>query len=316
VVDDAEKKWCEKTNKDNDDNLEDTSDDLDTIQKDITKLKNDINDPASGLKFQIAEAQDNLKTNLKNQGTETGTRRDENIEYQKDVHVMEDCINTIEKAEVTLKEYYDSLDNEQIGFIQLGDDPKAPDTFEGDYKGQNEQAQKVLGLLGDIKKATGKEEDAAHESEQSSQHDYEDSMTTLTEAEADLEKSITKLNKDLASKEKELEAKYEDETNTEKEKIAIERYIEKVKPGCTFVLGKYDTRKKARTAEKKALNTAKGKLKGSPSFKSAQRQAKEDGFGKCKASCLKDEAGAVCKACMSGVSVPGYCAGHKGAKGC
>jgi len=318
-VDDNEKKWCEDTNKDNSDNLSDKTDELDGIQADITKLKNDINDPASGLKFQIAEAQDSLKTNLKNQGSETDTRREENLEYQKDVHVMEDAINTIKKAEGTLKDYYDSLDNQQLGdFLQISssDDPDAPDTFEGDYAGQNEQAKKVLGLLGGLRKETVKEEHAAHDAERTGQHDYEDSMEALTKDEAGLYKTIAKLNKDLTSKEKELETKFEDETNTEKEKIAIERYIAKIKPGCSFVLDKYDTRKKARTAEKKALNTAKSKLKGSPSFKSAQAKAKEDGFGKCKALCVKDEAGAKCKACLGGISVPGYCAGHAGAKGC
>merc|ERR1719247_440883 len=101
-------------------------------------------------------------------------------------------------------------------------------------------------------------------------------MKTLTDEEADYQESIAKLNKDLTQKEKDLEAAFEDETNTEKEKIAIERYIAKIKPGCTFVLTKYDARKTSRTAEKKALAGAKAKLKGSPSFKAATQQAKEE----------------------------------------
>jgi len=315
-VDDEEKAWCEKTNKENDDNLSDKKDELKTIQGDITKLKNDINDPASGLKFQIAEAEDNLKTNLKNQGEETDTRREENLEYQKDQHNMADCIDTIEKAKGVLKDYYDSLDNEQVGLIQMKADPKAPETFEGDYKGQNEQGKAVIKLLSDIQDSVTKEANAGHEAERKLQHDYEDSMESLTDQEEKTQESIAKLNKDLASKEKDLEAAFESETSTEKEKIAIERYIEKLKPGSTFVLEKYDERKKARSAEKKALNTAITKLKGSPSFKSAQRQAKEDGFGSCKATCLKDEPHANCQACLAGVSVPGYCAGHKGTPGC
>lgn len=315
-VDDEEKKWCEDTNQKNDDNLSDKKDELTDIRADISKLKADIGDAESGLKKDIADTEESLKTNLKNQGEQTDKRREENLEYQKDVHNMEDCINTIKKAEETLKEYYDALDNEQIGFLQISDDPDAPDTFEGDYKGQNEQAKKVLKLLGDLRKATVDENNSEHDAERKSQHDYEDSMADLTEAEEDLKESIVKLNKDLTSKEKELDAKFEEETVTEKEKIAIERYMEKIKPGCDFVLNKYDERKKARTAETKALNTAKDKLKGSPAFKSAQQKAKEDGFGDCKADCVKNEAGAKCKACLAGISVPGYCAGHKGAPGC
>jgi len=316
--DDEQKQWCEDTNKDNDDNLSDKKDDLKTVQKEITKLKEDINDPASGLLFQISEAKDSLKTNLANQGKETKTRREDNLDYQQDVSTMSDCITTVEKAAEVLKEYYDAQDNEQIGFLQTGtkEDPDPPATFEGAYKGQNEQGKKVMGLLADIVKATWKEESAAHDAEASAQHDYEDSMKSLTDSEAGLEETIAKLNKDLAGKEKDLEGKYEEETNTEQEKIAIERYIAKIKPGCTFVLTKYDARKTSRAAEKKALAGAKAKLKGTPAFKTAMQQAKEDGFGKCKATCLKSEANVKCQACLAETSIPGYCAGHKNTPGC
>jgi len=312
-VDNEEKAWCTKTNKKNADNLEDKSDELQTIKKDITKLKNDINDPSSGLKNQIKTAEDSLKTNLENQGKETKTRREENLEYQQDVHTQEQVIETLDKASLVLKDYYDGLDNEQLGFLQIG---VAPKTFGEKYNGQNEQAKKVLGLLADIRKGTWDEEKVTHDSELKSQHDYEDSMEALTKSEAGLQETIVKLNKDLASKEKALVAAFEDETNTEKEKIAVERYIEKLKPGCDFILGKFDARKKARAAEKKALNNAISKLKGSPSYKSATSQAKLDALGKCKDTCTKDAAHANCKACLGGISVPGYCAGHKGAKGC
>jgi len=315
-VDNEEKKWCEDTNKENKDNLSDKNDELDTIEGDVTELKNAIEDPAKGLKFQIKETEENLKTNLENQGKETTERREDNLEYQKDQHNMADAIETIEKASNVLTEYYESLDNEQIGFIQTSKDPEPPKTFEGKYKGQNEQGKAVLKLLADLVKDTTKESYAAHEAEQKAQHDYEDSMESLTEAEAGLQESIVKLNKDLAGKEKDLESKYQEQTGAEKEKIAIERYIEKVKPGCTFILDNYDARKKSRSAEKKALEGAKSKLKGSPSYKTAMQKAKEDGFGDCKELCLKNEKGAKCQACLSGVSVPGYCAGHKNAPGC
>merc|ERR1719253_635573 len=113
--------------------------------------------------------------------------------------------------------------------------------------------KKVLKLLADISKATVKEQYGEHTTEKEAQHDYEDSMETLTKAEAAYQKSIVKLNKDLAGKEKDLEAAFESETTKEKEKIAIERYIAKLKPGCDFVLDNFDSRKASRKAEKKAL---------------------------------------------------------------
>jgi len=315
-VDNSEKTWCTDTNKKNSDNLDDKKDELTDVQDEIDKLKADINDPKEGLKFQISEADDGLKTNLKNQKDQTKTRRDDNLQYQKDVGVMSEVISTLAKASDVLTDYYDSVDNEQVGLIQVHEDPDPPSTFGNKYKGQNENAKKVLKLLADISKATVKEQYGEHTTEKEAQHDYEDSMETLTKAEAAYQVSIVKLNKNLAGKEKDLEAGFESETAKEKEKIAIERYIAKMKPGCDFVLDNFDSRKASRKAEKKALEGAKTKLKGSPAFKSAMQQAKEDGFGKCKDTCLTDEAGAKCKACQGGISVPGYCAGHKGAKGC
>jgi hypothetical protein len=315
-VDDAEKEWCEKTEKEQKDSLDDKKDELKTTQDDIKKLDADINDPKSGLKFQIQEAKDSLKENLENQGKETKTRREENLEYQKDARTMADAVDMITQAEQVLNDYYSTLDNEELGLIQTKADPEPPKTFKGNYEGQNENAKKVLKLLDGLKEDTVKEANTAHDDERKSQHDYEDSMKELTKTEAELKETLAKLNKDLATKEKDLQFKYEDETVQEKEKIAIERYIEKIEPGCKFITGKFDDRKTARKAEKKALEGAKKKLKGSPSYKLATQKAKEGAMGECKDTCLKDGGDAKCKACLAGVSVPGYCAGHKGAKGC
>jgi hypothetical protein len=192
-VDDNEKAWCEKTTDEQKQNLDDKKDELQTIKDDIKKLNTEIDDPASGLKKQITDAEDSLKTNLENQAEETKTRRSDNLEYQKDVGTMSDAISLITQAEQTLTDYYDSLDNEQLGFIQ--EEPKAPDTWEGSYKGQNEQAKTVLKLLDDIKKSTTDEANTEHENESKAQSDYEDSMEALTKEEAELQESIAKLNK-------------------------------------------------------------------------------------------------------------------------
>jgi hypothetical protein len=281
-VDDEQKTYCEDINKKNQGNLDDKTDSLTAIEGDITKLKTTLEDPMVGLRFQIKEAEDGLKTNLENQGKETVTRREENIEYQKDVSTMSDVMSTLDKSTKVLKDYYESLDNEQVGLVQKHhQDPAPPTTWAkekgqnaGGYAGQNEQAKKVLGLLENIKKSTGSEQVAAHDAELKEQHDYEDSMKTLTEAETGSQESIVKLNEDLATKEKELNAKIQDQTSTEREQIAIERYIAKMKPGCDFVLEKYSDRKAARIAEKAALVDATKKLKGSPSFQSATQKAK------------------------------------------
>lgn len=271
-VDNDQKAFCEKTNERNSNNLDAAKDSLNTIEADITKLKADINDPTTGMKIQMIEAEESLKTNLKNQATETSTRRKENIAYQKDVSTMGDAISMLVKAEKMLTGYYDSLDNEQVGLMQRG--PTPPKTFKGPYQGQNEQAKKVLGMLAFIKSETAKEEQVAHDSELKSQHDYEDSMKALVDGEASLQETIAKINADLASTEKGLVEKHADQDNTERQKIALERYIEKMKPGCDFILKNYEDRTKSRALEKKSLQEVKAKLKTTPAFASAQQKAK------------------------------------------
>jgi len=314
-VDEEQKTWCETTNDKNNQNLDGTKDSLNTIESDITKLKNSLNDPKTGMKQQLKDAEESLKTNLKNQGEETATRRKENLDYQKDVSTMSDAISMLAKADKVLTGYYESLDNEQVGLMQRGI-KQAPKTFEGSYKGQNEQAKKVLSMLAFISSESAKEQQVAHDGELKSQHDYEDSMKSLVEGEASVQETIAKINEDIAKAEKELEGKHEDQENTEQGQIALERYMEKIKPGCDSIQKNYDVRTTNRAAEKKALQGVKSKLKATPAFASAQQKAKEAAFGKCKGTCLKDEAAAQCKACLAGVSVPGYCAGHSGVKGC
>jgi len=59
-----------------------------------------------------------------------------------------------------------------------------------------------------------------------------------------------------------------------------------------------------------------GLIKATPAYKTAMAEAKVEGFGDCKEPCTKDEADAKCKACLADVTVPAYCAGHAGTKGC
>jgi len=312
-ADDHQKGWCLKSRRHNRKELEHEEDSLEKIESDITKLTADINDPKSGLKKQLSESDSSLKTNLKNQRAETLTRRAENLEYQKDVSTIQSSIHILSNAEKVLKKYYDTVDNEQLGLMQTG---AAPTTFKGAYKGQNEVAKKVLGMIAFIKADTWKEEKVAHDDERKDQHDYEDSMKALTGGEASLQVTIVKLTKDLATKEKELLAKREDRSDTQKEVIDVKRYIAKMKPGCDFVLGKYASRKKSRAAERKALVGAQQKLKATSAFKAAQHQDHMRSLGKCKSLCVKDKAHVSCLACLADVSIPGYCAGHIGTKGC
>merc|ERR1719428_1059825 len=173
----------------------------------------------------------------------------------------------------------------------------------------------VIGMLEFITEETVKEENEAHVAEESSQHEFEEDMDTLKANEKDTLKLITNLEEEIAQKESTIEKKYNDKFQTENEHKSLERYLEKIKPGCDFITENIETRKENRAAETDALNNAKDKLKSTPAYKSAAAAVEKEMLGKCADSCA-DKESVECKACLAGTSVTGYCAGHKGEAGC
>ena len=141
-------------------------------------------------------------------------------------------------------------------------------------------------------------------------------MADLKEKEANAQKSLANLQQNLADAEKELLEKKEDLAKTTEEKEAIETYLLKIKPGCDFITSNFETRESHRATEKAALENAVELIKGTPAFQAAVTAADHEALGKCKDTCVKDEAHVECKACLADTTIPGYCAGHAGTKGC
>merc|ERR1719298_209480 len=200
-----------------------------------------------------------------------------------------------------------------VVLMQKKEEPAPP---EADFSetGQG-QATDAVSMLGFILEETKKEEKQAHTDEETAQKTFEDSMNDLKTQEAACLESIATLTDSLASTEKTLEETTIDLQKTTKEKIVLERYLLKIKPGCDFITENIDTRKDNRAAETSALNTAKDKLMGTPAYKSAAAAVEKEMLGKCADSCT-DKSSVECKACLAGTSVTGYCAAHKGEAGC
>merc|ERR1712063_45322 len=127
-------------------------------------------------------------------------------------------------------------------------------------------------------------------------------MQSLKEEEADLEKSLATLQQTLADKEEELTLKQEELKKTIKEKLAIEAYLLKIKPGCDFITKNFDDREDNRAIETKALNKAKELIKGTPVYKAYVAEDHVESFGDCKDICTEDEEHVDCKACMAKVT--------------
>jgi len=307
--------WCKSERKTNKADRKQKISDIDGLDKKAAGLEEDIEDPVTGLKKQIDETQTSLLQNGDAQKTQTEERSEENTAYQADVKNLKSAANIIKQATTVLENYYNKMDK---AFLQSqGDtDPEPPKTWDGKYEGQSDKGGDVIGMLQFILKETVKEEDEAHSEEEKAQGEYEDSMTSLKKEQTKLDERLAGLQETLAEKEQDLLDTNKDLKSTTADKEAIEAYLDKIAPGCDFITDNFEQREKNRATETSALNKATRLIKGTPAYKTAVNDATVESYGDCKEPCIDNPKGAKCLACRADVTVPAYCAGHKGTPGC
>jgi len=314
VADDKQHDWCVSERAENNKLLTEKKALIVTLTGEIDKLVDTIENPETGLKAQIKEAEDTLEANIKSQKTMTSARVESNLAYQKDIENLVEAETLLKKAIVVLKAYYSKIVTSSAAMIQAS--PAPPDTWDADYKGQSTGGTNAISMLEFILENTKTEETQAHDAEKSAQHTYEDEMQSLKDEQASTEENLANLQKTLAEKEEELIGKKEDLAATKKAKASIEAYLLEIKPGCDFITLNLDTRTANREEEKAALNRATELIKGTPAYKVAIAEKHNETLGDCLSICAGREEHVECKACLASVTVPGYCAGHPGTEGC
>jgi len=308
--------WCKQEQTLNNNNLRKRKKEIQGLEKLIDDLETTIGHPKTGLKKQIEETENSLTENNDAQVSETKTRTEENVAYQADVKNLVSAQGILKKALKVLTTYYDDLEKQLAGaFVQTKEDPAPPDATLN-MEGQSSKGGDVMKMLNFILDETVKEENQAHADEEKAQADYEDSMESLKKQQAKMEKTLANLQEDLAEKEKELGDAQKDLKETVADKEAIIAYLAKIEPGCTFIQDNYDLREKNRATETNALNKATRLIKATPAYKTAVNAATVESYGDCKEPCVEDSSHVKCKACQADVTIPAYCAGHKGTKGC
>mmetsp|Transcript_36510 Transcript_36510/g.98844 ORF Transcript_36510/g.98844 Transcript_36510/m.98844 type:complete len:765 (-) Transcript_36510:85-2379(-) len=316
-ADDDELAWCQTERSTNSDNLKTKKSQITSLNSAIDALTKSIEDPQTGLKAMIQSDEDALEVNSQGQKTETKDRVDSNLAYQKDVENLVEAQALLGKAISVLKAYYAKIVGASFVAVSAPAGPAPPSTWDGSYKGQSAHGgTDAIGMLEFILTNTQKEEEAAHDSEKTAQHAYEDSMATLKGEEAQLQTNLASLRKSLAAAEETLLGKQEDLKATTEEKLSIEAYLEQIKPGCDFITDNIADRKANRQTEEGALQNAIALLKGTPAYQEAVASAHNETLGECLSTCAGDEAHVDCQACLAKVTVPAYCAGHAGTPGC
>merc|ERR1719265_1174725 len=120
-----------------------------------------------------------------------------------------------------------------VGLLQRREDPAPPESFSSDSADQSEKGGDVVSQLQFILSETRAEEAQAHTDEKSAQHNFEDEITTLKSQEATHLETIASLQETLPHAKHSLLATQEDKKKTEAERTAIQKYLWKIRPGCT-----------------------------------------------------------------------------------
>jgi len=307
--------WCNDERKEKKATVASKKKSITALKKAINQLDSDINNEKTGYKAQIAETEQDLVDNTDAQTKQTGERTESNVAYQQDVKNLVSAEGILTKAVKVLSAYYEDLESKLSAGAALVQEDPAPPKADLNMEGQSKQGNEVIDMLNFIIKNTQKEEAEAHSDEENAQAMYEDSMQKLKDQQASDEKSLSKLQNDLAQAEKDLLDNKEDLKATTEDKEQAEDYLTKIEPGCDFITNNYDQRVSSRKTEKAALDKAVTLIKATPAYKTAVNAATVESYGDCK-SCEADKADVECKACMASVTIPAYCAGHKGTKGC
>jgi len=320
-ADEEKHAFCKKQTDGGNDKLKKTNDEIDSIEEATNKLDESVNKAQTGLKAQDDALEKAMEENVDNQKKETTMRQNENAQYQKNVAQLNKAQELLGKAIGILKKFYSSLDDKSgvaaAALVQQDADPNPPTTWSGSYKGQADaQGEKgAIGMIEFILAETEKQNTAAQKAESDAQADFEESMDTLVKEKTDMEKNMVKLKTALATAEQEMIDKDQDMKQAKKDKTATEAYLADIKPACDFMFDNFELRTKNRKLEKASLVQATTLMKKSPAYQAASAEAEADALGACKPKCGAPDH-VKCKACLAHVSIPGYCAGHKGTPGC
>jgi len=255
--------WCTSSSKENTENLEEKETELNQEQEQIDKITVNINNPAQGLLAQLSEAEASLEENTQAQAGQTASRREENLQYQKNIKNLVADQSVLAKGISVLKAYYNDLKQKieagEVTLLQQGG---------GVYKGQSKSGDKAIEMLEYIESETKKAEMAAHAQEEQEQADYEDSMGSLKKEQAEKQKGLVDLQETLAQKQQDLLQINSEHGRTLKATETIKALIESTKQDCSFITTYFDEREENRKKEKASLESAKTAVKGTPAYKS------------------------------------------------
>lgn len=320
-VDKKQHTWCKSENETVNQGIADAASEIVNLDGEIVELDNEIKNPETGLLVQISNAERGLTSNQVDQQEITKNRASEHAEYMKNIANLRESEGLLSQAIKVLERYYAKIENndDQSSLLEAGrkakDGPSPPELWKSNYKGQIGDSSPITKLQ-EIKENIKTENKDAESTESKAVKDFEEARGKLVADFSELTDKLAQFRKNHAETKLTLLEKNKALAKQKEEKKTLEVYLEKIKPGCDFIQDNLAERKEMRIEEEKSLKGAKKLLKESPVYTEAMEDKHQESLGDCKETCNEDAGHAKCKACLAGVSVPGYCAGHADVPGC
>jgi len=108
-ADDEQKAWCDSEREENHGQLDDKNTNKESLEGKVVELTDTIENAETGLKKQLADENEKLTTNRKDQADEIETRGLENAAYQSNIVNLVNAEKTMDMALKVLKKFYDWL---------------------------------------------------------------------------------------------------------------------------------------------------------------------------------------------------------------
>jgi len=239
-----------------------------------------------------AETNQRIKETKQYKSDLTAERKEENEAFLQTKKDDEGAIDLLEKAKAAMAKFYKEQGID-MGEIQgsatglLQGDPAfersvddAPDASLSNKGGRKNQSKNILSLLSYIIEDLNDEVANGKKAEAQSQSEFEEEMATANALQKDLEAKVVTLDDILSKRNTDKVAENKDKKANNGDKDAEAAYKEKITPDCDWIIGAFDKRADARSAEAGGLTSAKELLAGQSSLleKSAVKKFNEINF--------------------------------------
>merc|ERR1719265_285243 len=255
----TEKAYC-------DDELSKTTAKKSELDTEIAKLTTKIDQASAhstALKGEVAELNDELATEEKEQADNTKWRNDEHAEYLVAKADLELGLSGVRKALEVLRSYYGGA-----AFVQQPEPPK-PETFDK----ATGAGQSIVGVL-EVVESDFAENLAKVETEESdAQSTYETYTQDYKVSKAQKDADVKYKTQEFTGLDKNIADLSSDRATATEEVTAVNEYLAKLKDRCIAKPETYEERKKRRDAEINGLKEALSILENETAFMQRKKRA-------------------------------------------